>query len=46
MYKSLQTFIRKGAVGDWKNHFPAEILEAWDEWIEMKRVEHEIEYKF
>jgi len=27
-------FLRKGKVGDWKNHFDAKMLERWDNWIE------------
>ena len=27
-------FLRKGKVGDWKNHFNADTLEKWDRWIE------------
>lgn len=26
-------FIRKGVVGDWKNHFTPETSKEWDEWI-------------
>ena len=26
-------FIRKGVVGDWKNHFSPESSAEWDQWI-------------
>ncbi len=32
--KGEKTFIRKGVVGDWKNHFDQETNEEWDKWIE------------
>ena len=28
------TFIRKGQVGDWKNHFDKDMNKDWDAWIE------------
>ena len=28
-----KTFIRKGIVGDWQDHFDEETNEEWDEWI-------------
>jgi hypothetical protein len=27
-------FIRKGKVGDWKNHFDDQMNQDWDPWIE------------
>merc|ERR1712080_464416 len=29
-------FLRKGAVGDWKNFFAPEMVEDWAEWINRK----------
>ena len=26
-------FIRKGIIGDWKNHFTPELNRQWDSWI-------------
>ena len=34
MKKSKGSFIRKGIVGDWKNHFTPEMNAEWDPWIE------------
>lgn len=31
--ESMRGFIRKGKVGDWKNHFTAENVKIWDKWI-------------
>lgn len=31
--ESMRKFIRKGKVGDWKNHFTAENSKIWDDWI-------------
>ena len=30
-----QDFIRKGIIGDWKNHFTQEMNQEWDPWIEQ-----------
>ena len=30
---TMKDFIRKGKVGDWKNHFSGSNLQFWDEWI-------------
>lgn len=30
------SFIRKGIVGDWRNHFTLEESKAWDTWIEQE----------
>ncbi len=30
------SFIRKGIVGDWKNHFDQEMNDEWDKWIQEK----------
>jgi hypothetical protein len=34
--KDGNTFIRKGIVGDWKNHFDVEMNAEWDPWIEKQ----------
>ena len=31
--KGDRQFIRKGVVGDWKNHFSPESSAEWDQWI-------------
>ena len=31
--KLMENFIRKGKVGDWKNHFTEENNKIWDQWI-------------
>ena len=30
-----KNFIRKGQIGDWKNHFTAEMSTVWDAWIQQ-----------
>ncbi len=34
LFLNSQRFMRKGQVGDWKEHFSAEDNQAWDEWAE------------
>jgi hypothetical protein len=31
-----KNFIRKGIIGDWKNHFDEEMNSQWDPWIEKQ----------
>ena len=40
------TFFRKGAVGDWKNHFKEEKVKVWDEWIEKNLEGLNIKFNF
>ena len=38
------TFIRKGEVGDWKNHFPPEMNEKFEAEFIEKMKEHGLEF--
>ena len=38
-WKGNGQFIRKGIVGDWKNHFKGEEMDKWNEWV-LKEFEH------
>ncbi len=38
-----EKFIRKGKVGDWRNHFTEEKTKIWDEWIAKNLKEAGIE---
>ena len=37
-------FIRKGVVGDWKNHMSDELSHKFDEWIEVNSKETGLEF--
>eukprot|EP00095_Tigriopus_kingsejongensis_P000239 maker-scaffold55_size446313-snap-gene-3.26 protein:Tk00239 transcript:maker-scaffold55_size446313-snap-gene-3.26-mRNA-1 annotation:"hypothetical protein DAPPUDRAFT_55135" len=44
--KTGQCFIRKGKVGDWKHHFDAETNREWEEWIEHRKKDCNIQSLF
>ena len=31
-----EAFMRKGQIGDWKNHFTPQMNQEWDQWIKEK----------
>ncbi len=39
-------FIRKGVVGDWRNHFSEEANKEWDEWIEEELEGSDFRFQF
>ncbi|TRY67470.1 hypothetical protein TCAL_13577 [Tigriopus californicus] len=44
--KTGQCFIRRGKIGDWKNHFDTETSLEWDDWIQEKKREFKINNLF
>ena len=36
MHKDRGNFIRKGTIGDWKNHFSPEMTTRFDKWLQEK----------
>ncbi len=39
-------FIRKGQIGDWKNHFTPQMNQEWDQWIQHSLEGTQLEFTF